>query len=103
MHVQVLSQACDAAADQVVELAGQLESSHSSITVNLAAVQLLDPATFSGVTTLWDFGDLWSRMGPVVTGLLAQLQPSNNMAQNTAILAAEGLATVRRHQSNLTL
>ncbi|CAL5221910.1 g4180 [Coccomyxa viridis] len=90
---QVLSQACDAAADQVVALAGQLESSHSNLTINLAAVQLLDPATFSGVTSPWEFGDLWFRMGPVVTGLLAQLPPSNNTTQNSAILAAEGLAT----------
>ena len=97
--MQVLSQACDAAADQVLALAGQLESSQSTLTIDPAAVQLLDPITFRGVRSLWDFGELWSRMGPVVTSLLSQLRPNNNTAQNAAILGAEGLATVSSHLS----
>ena len=91
--MQVLTQACDTAADQLITLAEQ-QSSNSTM-IDPAAVQLLDEATFSGFSSLWEFENFWSKMGPVIASLLAHLpRNSNNRAQNAAILAAEGLATV---------
>ena len=66
LHVQVLSGACDGAANQPTEWAKQLEAARSAAVIPHALTALLDPATYARLQTLGEVADLWIAIAPAI-------------------------------------